>query len=405
MSADPTFVIIGAGQAGAWVARTLRSEGFSGRILLIGDEPYAPYERPPLSKSFLSGTSLIEEATLLDAARANSENIQWIGGDPAIAIDRATRVVRCQSGAEYSYDKLFLTMGSKVRKLPVTTVGKQQRVHYIRTLSDAVSLREALGHSKTIAVIGGGWIGLEVAATVRGLGLDVTVIEAAPRLCERSVPQAVSEYLARLHAERGVDVRLGVAVREICELPDGVEITLDDAVLRADQLVVGIGIVPEVDIAASAGLKVDNGVVVDERCQTSDPNIFAAGDVTNHPCMRTGTNRRLESWANAQNQAIVAAKAVLGQDVCYTDIPWAWSDQYDVNLQILGQIDAAASIVLRGDTGNGSCCWLLLDDERLPIGAVAVNAPRELRTVRKAMGGPTRINPDKWSDTNCALSV
>ncbi len=398
------FVIVGAGQAGAWVARTLRAEGFSGRIVMIGDEDHPPYERPPLSKSILSGTTSIAEAALLDPNKARIDRIELAVSESVVAIDAGRRTLLCASGRSVDYDILFLTMGSRARHLPLLAATSSDRVHYIRTLADALRLKATLGHCGTMAVIGGGWIGLEVAATARGQGIAVTVLEAAPRLCARSVPVQVSDYLTRLHQREGVDIRVGASIESIDVCADAVVIKSDTDIVRADQLVIGIGIVPVTDLAEAAGIQVENGIIVDEQCRTSDPYIFAAGDVTSHPCAQTGSYRRLESWSNAQNQAIVAAKAALGHDATYDDVPWAWSDQFDVNLQILGHPQCGISVVARGDEQSGPCCWLILDASGRAVGAVSANSPRELRAARKAIGGHQKLDPVKWADPICALA-
>ncbi len=401
---DRCFVIVGAGQAGAWVARTLRAEGFSGRIVMIGDEDHPPYERPPLSKSILSGATSIAEAVLLARDQASLDQIDLVVGESVVAIDTRRRTVRCASERSVAYDTLFLTMGGRARILPSVGSTPSERVHYIRTIDDALRLKTAMGNCQSMAVVGGGWIGLEVAATARGQGADVTVLEAGPRLCARSVPQQVSEYLARLHQREGVDIRVGVSIESIEVRDDAVVVNSNAGTVRVDQLVIGIGIVPATDLAEAAGIKIANGIMVDDQCRTSDPHIYAAGDVTSHPCAQTGGYRRLESWANAQNQAIVAAKAALGQNVTYGDVPWAWSDQFDVNLQILGHPERGALVVARGDAQHGPYCWLVLGEAGETLGAVSANAPRELRVVRKAIGGSQRLNPAKWADSACALA-
>lgn len=401
------FVIVGGGQAGAWIARTLRAEGFDGRILLIGKEVHLPYERPPLSKDILSGKADASTAALLTTDSIASDRIEVWTGTIAIEIDREARIVRCADGRSVTYDHLFLTTGSRVRTLPFWQEGEgPKRVHVLRDLDDAKDLRAAMEQARRLAVIGGGWIGLEVAATARQMGLDVVVLEAAPRLCGRSLPPEISDYLAQLHRGHGIDVRTGAAVEKVTASSQSVRVDVAGEPLLFDHVVVGIGIVPETDLAAAAGLAVDNGILVDACGRTLDPHISAAGDVTSHPNAFMGGHVRLESWANAQNQAIVAAQAAIGAEAIHADIPWVWSDQYDANIQIIGMPDRAAALRLRGDQAAGKCCWLALDAAGKAIGAVSVNMPRELRLVRKALEQGATPDLDQWlSDKTRIMEV
>ena len=379
-----TFVIVGAGQAGAWIARSLRDNGFEGRIVLIGDEDAAPYERPPLSKEVLKGEALPDSTTVLKHEAAAASGVELWLGESVDRIDRAAHRVHCAGGREVAYDKLFIATGSRVRTLPTPGL-PDDRVFYLRTLRDAGRLRRAMTHHQRMLVIGGGWIGLEVAAVARGMDKQVCVLEMAPRLCARAAPPAVSGYLHELHARHGVAMHLGTRA----ELSwDGTQIVADTgngaAPIAADMVVIAAGIVPNVELAADCGLAVDNGIVVDDRCRTSDPDIFAAGDVTSHPNRHAGTRLRLESWENAQNQAIAAARAALELDGRYDEIPWFWSDQYDVNLQILGMPPADVEPMRRGDPADGKCLWFFWRDGRL-VSVIAVNSPREIRVAKKWM--------------------
>ncbi len=396
-----TFVIIGAGQSGAWVARTLRAEGFSGRVVLIGAETYDPYERPPLSKAVLKGAAAAASTTLLTPDDAKAAAIEcWLGVTVA-AIDRAGRNVRTAEGRFLAYDKLFLTTGSRVRHLPGVASGP--RIHTLRGLDDAARLRPALaGH---LLVLGGGWIGLEVAATARGLGAAVTLVEAAPRLCARSLPPVASTFLARLHEGNGVTLHLGQAVKTLAAHDGGVAAELaDGGVIHADNALVAIGISPNVELAQRCGLAVEDGILVDTAGRTSDPDIFAAGDVTRHFNPFAGGLVRLESWANAQNQAIAAARAALGQAASHDEIPWFWSDQYDVNLQILGLPAAATRCHARGAAAQGMGSWLALHDDGRPAGAIAVNAPRDLRKLRPLFAAHAAPDIAAWESGAAALT-
>jgi 3-phenylpropionate/trans-cinnamate dioxygenase ferredoxin reductase subunit len=399
MSGDETFVVVGGGQAGAWIARTLRSEGFAGRVVLIGREPHAPYERPPLSKAVLSGAAAPEMATLLAPDQAASLGIElWLGTDVE-AVDRAAHTVTCSDKRTVTYATLFLATGARVRTLPSLEGSAHPRIHVLRTLDDAARLRAGFAQSRRLLVLGGGWIGLEVAATARRLGLAVVVLEAAPRVCTRALPPEASEYLQRLHTENGVELVLGAPVAGLLPQADGVVAELGDGRrFAADHALIGIGIAPETRLAEAAGLAVGNGIVVDKTGRTSDPHIYAAGDATRHPSDFTGGLLRLESWANAQNQAIVVAKAALGQPVSYAETPWFWSDQYDTNLQILGLPDHAARLVARGRPEAGSGAWLALRADGAAAGVIALNAPRDLRAVRKMISEGLTPDPASWAD-------
>jgi 3-phenylpropionate/trans-cinnamate dioxygenase ferredoxin reductase subunit len=281
---------------------------------------------------------------------------------------------------------------------------RSARIHTLRTQADALRLRAALTAGSSLLVLGGGWIGLEVAATARGMGCAVTMLEAAPRLCARTMPGVVSDYLLRLHQSQGVTVLTGIGVTGLSEEESGVAATVDTGeLLRADHALIGIGIVPNTSLAVACGLPVANGIVVDVQSRTSDPDIFAAGDVASHPSGFAGVALRLESWANAQSQAIVAAKAALGRADRYDDIPWFWSDQYTANLQMLGLPDRGSEIVARGAPEKGSGCWLMLREDGTAAGAVAVNAPRELRTLRKMFADGRLPVLSAWADTTIPL--
>ena len=383
-----TFVIIGAGQAGGWVAKTLRAEGFSGRIVLIGEEAHFPYERPPLSKSALATGTFQPGETVLDEAAADAANIEVRRGAAATAIDRERQRVTCDDGTAIAYERLFLTMGSAPRRPGWLAEERRARIHLLRTRDDAMRLRAELAGARRLLIVGGGWIGLETAATARKLGLEVTVYEAAERVCARSLPAPVSAWLADLHAAHGVRIVTDAAVEAVEEDDKGVRLLLAGGGRACgDLLLVGTGNVPNAGLAEAAGLSVDNGIVVDSAGRTSDPRILAAGDVTSQPCALTRGQVRRESWANAQNQAIVAARAALGQDARHDEAPWLWSDQYDANIQILGMPERAERLLAHAAMRPGALCWLAVDRAGAVIGAVSVNAPRELRAARKLLGG------------------
>jgi len=401
MSHPQSIVIVGAGQAGGWAAKTLRTEGFAGRIVLVGDEPHPPHERPPLSKAVMAGAAEGASTHLFKPEDFAALDLDFRAGERAVAIDRAARRVALASGATVDYDRLILCTGGAARRLPVPG-GDGPRVHSLRTIEDSLAIRARLAAGAHLLVVGGGWIGLEVAATARKRGAAVTLIEALPRLCERSVPPEISAHLLALHRANGVDVRLGEGVKAI-EDGDGVSIALGTgARVSGDAVVVGIGLVPNVALAQAAGLAVDNGIVVDDQGRTSDPDVFAAGDVANLPLACLGRRLRLESWANAQNQAIVVAKAALGQDARYDELPWFWSDQYDMNLQILGLPARWPEPVVRGDPATGSFSHFYLDGDRI-ASIVAVNAPRDLRAAKKLVQTRKPVSAASLADPTVQL--
>ncbi len=393
------FVIVGGGQAGAWVARSLRGEGFSGPIVLFGEERHWPYERPPLSKSVLLGSGAEDEGVLLTPAQADQLGIQVRLGQRVAAIDRGAHHLVCADGTRQDYEKLFLTTGSTPRLLPAATGGDPGKLHYLRTRDDARRLRAILIPGRHLAVLGGGWIGLEVAASARKLGLCVTVIETAERVCLRSVPPVVSAYLEALHASQGITILTGRTLQAMAQHGDTNVLRLScGSEIQCDDVLIGIGVRPNSELAQACGLEVDNGIVVDAAGRTSDPDIFAAGDVTAHISRFAGHRVRLESWANAQAQAIVAAQAALDKPARYDEVPWLWSDQFEANIQIVGFPGQAVSVRRQGTPDSGKGCWLMLDAAMAAVGAVAINAPRELRSVRKAMQAGTAIDLAAWQE-------
>jgi 3-phenylpropionate/trans-cinnamate dioxygenase ferredoxin reductase component len=358
-------VIVGAGQAGGWVAATLRGSGFDGEIVLVGEEEHPPYERPPLSKDVLLGEKPPESTHIWPEGLGCDHR----RGMRARRIDRTAKRLELCDGSRLEYDKLVLATGGRVRRLD------RSNAHYLRTIDDALALRAALLRGGSVLVIGGGWIGLETAAAARKMGCAVTVVEAADRLCARVLPSCVSDYLHDLHRRRGVDIRLNADCKDFC----------------GDVVVVGIGIVPNSELAEEADLEVANGIVVDEFGATSDPDIYAVGDVANLRGLR------LESWANAQNQAIAAAKSLLGTATAYREIPWFWSDQHGVNIQMLGVPRRDDSVVLRGDPARDKVSYFFMAEGRI-TGLVAVNTMRDVRVARMLMEGGKTVPPAILAD-------
>ena len=401
---DPGIVVIGAGQAGGWAARTLRDEGFEGPVTVIGEEPYPPYERPPLSKEVLLGKEPAESSYLWPEGSFDELGIELRTGVEATAIDRETRTVSLSDGGSTVYDKLLIATGGRVRKLPIA--GAQlDGVHYLRGIDDSAAIRADLGEGAKLLVIGGGWIGLEVAAAGRVLGADVTVVEALDMLCARALTPDMAACLLEVHRERGVDVRLGATIEALTGegRVSGARLSGGET-LPATAVVIGIGIVPNVQLAEAAGLEVDNGIKVDALCRTSDPDVFAAGDVTNHPNDLLGRSIRLESWENAQNQGIAAAKAMLGGETPYCEIPWFWSDQYDVNIQLVGLPTDFDETVTRGQRADGNFVEFYMKDGRID-GAAAINNPRDIRFAKRLMQAEKIVDPAALADPGVKLQA
>jgi 3-phenylpropionate/trans-cinnamate dioxygenase ferredoxin reductase subunit len=364
------LIIVGAGQAGGWAAWALRDAGFVGEILLIGDEAHPPYQRPPLSKDVLLGHKPPESTYLWPSGLG----VEFIGGARVLAIDRPGRRLELADGRRLAYDKLILATGGRVRRLDIAGA------HYLRTIEDAMALRRSLVARNDVLVVGGGWIGLEAAAAARALDCAVTVVEMADRLCGRVMPALVSDYLKGLHERQGVEVCLNASLEGRSQAT----------------VVVGIGIVPNVELAQAAGLKVDNGIVVDEFGVTSDPDILAVGDVANL------NGVRLETWANAQNQAIAAAKSLAGVPTPYREVPWFWSNQYHVNLQFLGLPRAGQELVVRGDIAQDKFTLFFLDEGRLSA-VVAANNMRDVKVSRRLMEGRLSVDAARLADESVPL--
>ncbi len=382
LPADGTAVIVGAGQAGRWLVLTLRASGFGGRIVWFGAEAHAPYERPPLSKAVLKG-----EVTLAQLALIAPEPFAALQTDfrPAlniVAIDRSARTVTVSNGSTVGYDVLFLAHGGQARSVP--GLAPHPRVLTLRSWEDALTLKAQLASARQVLVLGGGWIGLEVAASARLLGKAVTVLEAAPRLCIRTVPPCVSADLLALHQSQGVDVRLGDGVAAVHPADDGVTVQLNSgAALQGDVLVVGIGLVPHQALAQSAGIHCHNGVLTDSHGRSSDPHVYAVGDVAN-TLRDSGELQRIESWENAQRQAVAAAKTALGlpHDLQADGPPWFWSDQFDDNLQLLGTPTETMTLVERHNAEKRQRLYFFCEGTKVKALA-AINGGREVKIVKK----------------------
>lgn len=348
------LIIVGAGHAGGRAALTLREEGYTGRLILIGDEPHLPYERPPLSKGLLQGTADLAGCSLCDSARLAELNIEHITGNPVTHLDPQQQRLQLADGQWLPYAGVLLATGGRARRLPQ----EQANVLYLRTHDEALALRSALRPGTRLVVVGGGFIGLEVAATARSMGCEVTVLEAGPRLAGRVLPPRISEALLDLHRQHGVDVRLNVALESI--QADGV-LLVDGQRVPCDLVVVGIGMQPNIELATAAGLDVGQGIRVDAYLRTSAPNVYAAGDVCEFRL--EGHYQRQETWRNAEAQGRHAALNLLGRALPFDALPGFWSDQYDWGVLTVGVM--TPFVVTRTLPGGGLLLFYLDADQRL----------------------------------------
>lgn len=375
-------VIIGAGQAGAQTIISLRQGGFAGKISLVGDEQELPYQRPPLSKKFLAGEMDAERLYFRAPAYYEKENIDLYLGRTAQKISRDTKTVKLDDGTHLTYTKLMLSLGSRPRPLPLDGANCPN-VFAVRSIADINAMKPLFMAGKKLVIIGGGYIGLETAAVAQKMGLETTLIEAMERVLARVTDAQISDFYQRLHTAEGVNIKLNTGVEgfNFTNKVTGVKLT-DGSECAADIVVVGIGILPNVEIAEAAGLEINNGIVVNEFAQTSDPDIYAGGDCTYHPNALLKKSLRLESVQNAIEQGKAAAAHLLGAPKAYAEIPWFWSDQYDVKLQTVGLSGDHDKTVLRGDINTRSFALFYFKGEQL-IAMDAINRAGEFMLAKK----------------------
>ncbi|WP_096701126.1 FAD-dependent oxidoreductase [Magnetospirillum sp. 15-1] len=398
---DDPIVIIGAGMAGVSAAESLRSEGYDGALVLISAESELPYDRPPLSKAYLLQGDR-EAIRLKPASFFAEQRIDLRTGCRVIGVDTTAAKVGLSDGSWLRFSRLMLATGASPRRLPLFEVARTP-VHYLRSLADADAIRAALLPGARLALIGGGVIGLELAATARELGADVVVIELGDRLMGRSASPPLADFLLARHRAEGVDIRLG---RQVTRLPSHGTLELDDGSnVAADMIVVGAGAVPDLSLARSLGLAVGAGIVVDGRGRCSKPGFFAAGDVAEQRNPITGVSERIETWANAQNQAIAVARTMLHGDSAaeYRDPPWYWTDQYDLKVQSMGKTQAS-SYATRIASGGAGRVFFHLEGDRL-VGGSTVNANREMAMIRRLILAGRPLSPAALEDTSCDLKT
>jgi NADPH-dependent 2,4-dienoyl-CoA reductase/sulfur reductase-like enzyme len=388
MAAGDDVVIIGAGQAGGRAAEALRRGGHTGSITIVGDELHPPYERPSLSKGFLHEPDLAKLVWVRPHAWYASNNVALLTGRRVTNIHRARRQIELEDGTAIDYQTIVIATGTRPRLLPVSGAD-HPAVRYLRTIEDSRELRKRIRPGGRVVVIGAGFIGLEVAAMAKTLGGNVTVLEWGALPMGRAVPPKVGAFYAAFHRAKGVDLRLGARLQRIVERNGHTAVEMENGeLLPADVIVVGIGATPNVDLAENAGLVIDNGIVVDEYGRTSDPAIYAAGDVTSHFNPLLGHSIRLESWQNAQNQAIAVARNVLGEARAYAEVPWFWTDQFELNLQIAGLPKEGDDVIQRGSLGEGPAVMFHMRDDNL-VAVIGIDSPKEVRFGKEiiAMGG------------------
>jgi 3-phenylpropionate/trans-cinnamate dioxygenase ferredoxin reductase component len=402
---NATYVIAGAGLAGAKAAETLREEGFTGPLLLIGDEAERPYERPPLSKDYLLGKAERETIYVHPRSWYAENGVDLRLGCRVTGIDPAAHEVTLDAGSRIGYAKLLLATGSSPRRLPLAGA-EADGVLYLRRVGDSDQIRLAFQTASRVVVIGAGWIGLETAAAARAAGAEVTILEAAELPLLRVLGREVAQVFAGLHRDHDVDLRFGVRVAEITESggrADGVRLA-DGSRIAADVIIVGVGITPNGQLAEAAGLEVGNGIVVDARLRSSDPDIFAAGDVANayHPIF--GKHIRVEHWANALHQPQAAARAMLGQDVVYDQVPYFYTDQYDLGMEYAGYVEPSGydQVVFRGDVGRREFIAFWFARGRVLAG-MNVNIWDVSDTIQAIVRGGRTVDPGRLADPGVPL--
>ncbi len=398
-------VIVGAGQAGFQIAASLRGHGYEGRIALIGDEPNLPYQRPPLSKGFMVGEQDIEGTALRPLAFYQSHRIDLVTGAKVIKIDPMSRSVSLASGRCLPYEALVLAVGARNRKLPIKGA-ELDGVCYLRTDAEAIEIQQRLEYARNIVVIGGGFIGLELAAAACTLGKSVRVLELQSRLMPRVVSPILSGFYRDLHISKGVEISLDVALSEISGLQGRVTklVLSDGSVCPADLVLVGIGVVPNVELAGNAGLSVSDGIVVDEHLRTEDESIYAIGDCADHPNPFAGGRVRIESVQNAVDQAKCVAAAIVGRSDNYRAVPWFWTDQFDIKLQMAGLSRGYGRIVTRGEPESRKFSVFYFRDDRLAA-VDSVNRPGDHLAGRKLIGAGTQITPEQAADLSVDLKA
>lgn len=404
-SNNKTCVVVGASHAGSQAAESVRKSGWKGAIILLGDEPHLPYHRPPLSKGFLLGDKQVADILIRPPSFYERNDIQLKSQSHVTSIDRKAKKLLLENSESLAYDKLVLTVGARARQIPIPGTDKKD-VHYLRTVADAERIQASFRKGGKAVIVGGGYIGLETAAALRKFGVEVTIIEMMPRILNRVTAPNVSEFYHRVHSEEGVNIVVDAKVDQI-DGNDSVTAVIckDGQRFKADLVIIGAGVVPNTELARQAGLETnDNGIVVDEFCATSDPDIFAAGDCTWHHNPIYDRWMRLESVPNAIDQA-----RVVGASVCdvrekpYHQLPWFWSDQYNLKLQIAGLSQGFDNLVIRGDIESSrKFAAFYFQGDRL-LAADAVNTPAAFMFAKRAILNDIKVDKTKLADSEVEL--
>ena len=404
--ASSQIVIAGAGHAGGSAAAMLRQLGWVGAITVVGEEPLPPYQRPPLSKAWLKGEADAASLALRPAVFYEEANITLRLNTKVTGLDRAAKTVTLSTGERLTYDFLILALGARARRLPLPGMDLEN-VLELRTAADADKLKAVLGPGKRLAVVGGGYIGLEAAASARALGAEATIIEREPRVLARVACEILSNFFQDFHRSQGVEIELNAGV-EALEGKDG-RVTgvrlADGRVISCDAALVGVGAVSNEELARDAGILCDGGIVVDLAARTSDPSVFAIGDCTKRPLPLYERTMRLESVPNALEQAKQAASAICGKPAPAPEVPWFWSDQYDLRLQIVGIPFDATAIVVRGDVAAGKFALFHITDDGTVRAVEAVNAPPEFMGGRRIIQRGVKLTPERIADTSITMQT
>ncbi len=392
-----TYVVAGANLAGGTAAATLRADGFNGRLILVGEEPVAPYERPPLSKEFLRGEAPFEKALIRPPGFWEANEIECRFGSRVARIDPGSRQAILDDGEALRYDKVLVATGLRNRTLHVPG-SHLPGIHLLRTVADADAIRAETAGATAVVVVGMGFIGSEVAASLRRCGLDVVAVEPLPAPCYRALGPQIGAVVAAIHADHGVKMHFGESV-DAFEGNERVErvVTGSGMHIDCDAVVVGVGTTPVTDLLEGTGVHLENGIVVDEHCRASVEGIYAAGDVANHLHPLVGRHIRVEHWQNALKQGAAAAKAMLGSPDPYDEVHWFWSDQYDTNIQSAGHVSDWTNPIIRGDLETRSFVAFSLRDGRI-VGAVAVNRGKDLRRSIALIKAKAVVDPAKLAD-------
>jgi 3-phenylpropionate/trans-cinnamate dioxygenase ferredoxin reductase subunit len=398
------IVIVGAGHAAGQAAASLRQEKYAGEIIIIGDEPHIPYQRPPLSKQYMSGDQGLERVYLRPEKFYADKDITVKVNTRVEKIDTAANTVTTDAGETISYEYLLISTGGRPRhiKVPGADLGG---IHYLRTIADVDGIRDEMTEGGRLVIVGGGYIGLEVASVAVASGMTVDVLEMEERILQRVTTPTMSSYYHDLHTSRGVNIHTSTMVSGFEGDGRVSRVVCGEQSFEADVVIVGIGIIPNVEIAEAAGIKIDNGIVVDDHCRTSIDNVYAAGDCTNHPNELLNRRLRLESVPNAMEQARVVAANICGGDKVYASIPWFWSDQYELKLQMVGFSADGDTQIVRGDMAANAFAVFYLKDNKV-VAADAVNSPKEFMICKQLIGKPVdaAVLADPDSDLKVLLA-